>query len=311
LFSKKETRIMPAPDLSSAEIPSDETLVRGWTPERQTRFLDHLSTNGNVRSACRRIGLSREAAYRLRRRDPLFARGWAAAVVKAHDHSIEVLADRAIEGVEEAIYHRGELIGTRRRYDSRLLLAHIARLDKVVEDEAAQADAARFDELLARIAGEKLPDGMESDDGILPIERQRFADKCADQVFDLREEKAADDGEPDEIYLDDDDPAMDEAAREARDAELLETYGRTRAEGERHWDGWFDNACAFVDFTTGWLDEPPVTGLPGGPPQPPRPSETTGEIFSPRTLTTVSTYALARSLAGGEKGFVPPHGRGR
>lgn len=297
---------MPAPGPSSAEIPCDETLVRGWTPDRQTRFLDHLSTNGNVRSACRRIGLSREAAYRLRRRDPLFARGWAAAVVKAHDHSIEVLADRAIEGVEEAIYHRGELIGTRRRYDSRLLLAHIARLDKVVENEAAQADAGRFDELLARIAGEKLPGGMESDDGILPLERQRFAEKWADQAFDLREGKEADDGEPDEIYLDEDDAELDEAALEALDAELIETYRQGRAEGERHWDGWFDNACAFVDFTTGWLDEPPVDGLPGGSPLPPRESETAGEVFYPRTLSTVSTDALARSLAGGAKGFVPP-----
>ncbi|HSQ95591.1 MAG TPA: hypothetical protein VLM18_05765 [Croceibacterium sp.] len=119
---------MAAPDTLVTDPLDDYTLVRGWTPERMTRFLDHLAQKGNVQASCKRVVLSREAAYRLRRRDPLFARGWAAAMVKAHDASIEVLADRAIDGVEEPIYHRGELVGTRTRYDTRLLLAHIARL---------------------------------------------------------------------------------------------------------------------------------------------------------------------------------------
>ena len=126
--------------------------ARGWTPELKARFLDRLAAHGNARAACRAVDLSAEAAYRLRRRDPFFARGWAAALVLARENGVQALAERAIEGVEEQIYYRGELVGTRRRYDARLLLAHLARLDAMVGDNAACADAGRFDELLNCVA---------------------------------------------------------------------------------------------------------------------------------------------------------------
>ena len=73
-----------------------------------------------------------------------------------------MLADRAIDGIEEPVFHRGELVGTRRRYDTRLLLAHIARLDILVDEEAASADAECFDELVACIAGEEPPEPLTS-----------------------------------------------------------------------------------------------------------------------------------------------------
>ena len=109
----------------------------GWTAARKAQFLESLAHDGNVRAACARVGLSREAAYRLRRRDALFARAWAAAQLQARDNVGEVLGTRAIEGIEEEVWYRGEVVGTRRRYDTRLLLAHIARLDKLAEDGRA------------------------------------------------------------------------------------------------------------------------------------------------------------------------------
>ena len=94
---------MSGRDTDLAETRGPSALVRGWTPERMTRFLDDPAEKGNVRGACWHVGKSREAAYRLRRRDPLFARGWAAAMVNSHDAGVEVLADRAIDCVEEPI----------------------------------------------------------------------------------------------------------------------------------------------------------------------------------------------------------------
>ena len=86
----------------------------GWTPARRTQFLDHLAHDGSVRTACSRVGMSREAAYRLRRRDALFARGRDMALVLARQVSADVLANRALDGVEEDFWYRGELVGTRR-----------------------------------------------------------------------------------------------------------------------------------------------------------------------------------------------------
>ena len=51
----------------------------GWTPERRRQFLELLAAGTDVRRACGRVGLSREGAYRLRRRDCGFARAWDGA----------------------------------------------------------------------------------------------------------------------------------------------------------------------------------------------------------------------------------------
>jgi hypothetical protein len=295
LFSK-EKRIMNTPDAHTTETADNGALVHGWTRERKMQFLDHLAGNGNVRAACRRVGLSREAAYRLRRRDPLFARGWAAALVKAHDASIEVLADRAIEGIEVPVYYRGELVGTHRKYDTRLLLAHIARLDKLAEDKAAQADAGRFDELLARIAGETLPAEMVSEDGVLPLEREHLANQWAEDAYAAHCEQV------DEA----DDVPLDQAAQKAREAEEIAAWRAGRAEGAWRWDRWFANACCVVDRATDWRDGSPAPGLPGGAPLSRRECETGTGNFDSRTVSDVSTGAIAHALAGPAAGVAPP-----
>lgn len=204
----------------------------GWTPARKAQFLEALAGDGNVRAACARVGMSREAAYRLRRRDGLFGRAWAAAQVHARAIVGEVLGTRAIEGIEEEIWYRGEVVGTRRRYDTRLLLAHIGRLDKLAEDERALEDAARFDELVACMAGEAVPEEMARD-GDLPIERAA----CVLMKAEL-------------------------ASEGARNHRRREAYARGRAEGGALWDAWFAGACDAVDRL---LAEPITAQAPTAP----------------------------------------------
>lgn len=269
----------------------------GWTPERKTRFLDSLAIKGNVGLACAQAGLSREAAYRLRRREPMFARAWKAALAQARDRSVDVLEDRAIDGIEERIYHRGELIDTRRRYDSRLLLAHIGRLDRIADDEAVQRDVARFDELLACVAGEHVPPDLRAGLGELPLGREQAAERAglvAEERYERETEKPRD-------------PAKTRAFHD----ECVAAYRRGLAEGAERWDDWFEEACAYVDRATGWCDGEPLPGLPGNP----LPAETTAAIetaakqperplkFTPRTLCTSSTSSLARALAREARGF--------
>ncbi len=272
----------------------------GWTDERKARFLDCLAAKGNVRLACRKVCLSPEAAYRLTRRDPAFARIWAAALVLAHDSGLAVLADRALDGVEEAVWCRGVQVGTRIRYDTRLLLAHLARLDKALEDEAAVADAARFDELLTCVTGDFLvPRDLASDDDVLPLDRasagMRAGCEAEDRCHDADDELAGVDDE--------------EAA--ARADRAVEAFGEGRRAGEARWDGWFGDACDYVDWLTGWDQEPPQPGLPGNPlPEPlaraleaaARPCENSLKSF-PSTLSSASTSALASALAGPLKAF--------
>ena len=55
----------------------------GWTPERRERFLALLGADLEVRRACAGVGLSRQAAYALRRREPAFAHAWNGALRSA------------------------------------------------------------------------------------------------------------------------------------------------------------------------------------------------------------------------------------
>ncbi len=131
-------------------------LALPFTAQRQVRFLHHLSQCGHVRRACELVGISAQAAYVHKRRDEAFARGWDAALVLARDAAEDVLADRALNGTRETIFYRGEAVGHRVRFDPRLLLAHLARLDRHHADAHAEGRgiggiAVRFDEYLGEL----------------------------------------------------------------------------------------------------------------------------------------------------------------
>ena len=215
----------------------------GWTPARRTQFLDHLAHDGSVRAACARVGMSREAAYRLRRRDALFARGWDTALVLARAASAEVLASRALDGVEEDIWYRGELVGTRRKYDSRLLLAHMARLDRIAENLGENHDLDRFDEVLALVGGETPPEELVDECDELPLTRDMATAIAADMAEDDWREEAA--------SLT---PVHDESSEEARarlEAMRWQVSNEAVAVAGARWDGWFAQACAAVDRLLG------------------------------------------------------------
>lgn len=122
-------RSVPAADALPQEGAATPVYPQAFTPEKRGAFLLALAEHGNVRLAARAAGTSAQSAYVARRRDAGFAAGWEAALLCAADHAGQVLADRAIHGVTEPVWFRGEVVGTRTRYDNRLLLAHVARLD--------------------------------------------------------------------------------------------------------------------------------------------------------------------------------------
>lgn len=216
----------------------------GWTPQLRGRFLALLAESGNVRLCARRCGRSAQSAYVQRRRDPDFAQGWAAALLLARDHAEQVLADRAIEGVEEPIFYRGEQVGARRRYDTRLLLAHLARLDRLEADEEAQRAAGRFDELVALVAGAAPPEALAAAEGQpLPRERQFCAEAAAGVA-----ERAADETLPE---------AWGEEAQAERDQAVFAAGDAAYAAAEAEWNAWFDGACALVDDLGEGTDEKP------------------------------------------------------
>ena len=142
----------PQPD---PQTPSDPSL---FSRERQATFLANLAATGQVRSASARAGVSHQTAYRARLASPGFRRAWDAALLAARAQAEEMLACRALEGWEEDVVYHGEVVATRRRWSDRLLLAHLARLDKLCGDAEVAVFADAFEDNLASYAaGEDRP----------------------------------------------------------------------------------------------------------------------------------------------------------
>lgn len=88
-------------DLPTIAIMTSSTPRRdGWTPERRATFLECLCEKPDIARACVRVGLSRQAAYKLRRRDPVFALAWDVALQVAYERrafrAVETMPEKAI-----------------------------------------------------------------------------------------------------------------------------------------------------------------------------------------------------------------------
>jgi len=111
-------------------ISPDQERVDGWSPFLRKLFLQVLAETGRVGTACEYTGLSRQSAYALRARDPLFAAGWDAACELARAPLADALYEKALDGVTDTITKDGAVVATRHRFDSRLSIAVLNRLDK-------------------------------------------------------------------------------------------------------------------------------------------------------------------------------------
>ncbi|MBU7580262.1 MAG: hypothetical protein KAF27_07285 [Porphyrobacter sp.] len=130
-----------APDDLAADVPL----------AKQAVFVKTLAQWGNVRAAALQAGVSRAHLYRMRRASEPFRKLWDAALVLARPQVEEVLADRALNGVQETVYYHGDEVATRTRYDSRLLLAHLARLDRIAATAGVHGVVQDFDAAVERL----------------------------------------------------------------------------------------------------------------------------------------------------------------
>lgn len=115
----------------------------GWTPEKQRVFLEALSEGHTVTYACRAVRMSQQSAYALRRsaRGAAFALGWQAALLLGRDRLADEMMDRALNGTVEEISLGNGQVTERRRFDNRLGMAMLARLDRMMGDTGHGAEA--------------------------------------------------------------------------------------------------------------------------------------------------------------------------
>ncbi|MEE4210403.1 MAG: hypothetical protein V2I43_14205 [Parvularcula sp.] len=96
----------------------------GWTAARQRAFIEALADTGSVGAACKAVNMSQGGAYQLRRQKGAasFRAAWDAALDCGVRRLEDVAMERALNGVEEPFYVYGNHVGTRTRYNDRLLM---------------------------------------------------------------------------------------------------------------------------------------------------------------------------------------------
>lgn len=85
-----------------------QTKANGWTKARRAAFLEELAMSCNVRRAHVAAEMALGSAYRLRRRDPLFAKQWQEALELGYDRLELALVRRALEAVDELTLDEGK-----------------------------------------------------------------------------------------------------------------------------------------------------------------------------------------------------------
>lgn len=105
----------------------------GWTPARQHEFIMRLADTGSVQAACDRVGMSVQAAYRLRRHpDAVDLRdAWERALEQAATQLEQVALERALHGEFEVVERNGvELRSRRKPCSDRLLIYMLERQER-------------------------------------------------------------------------------------------------------------------------------------------------------------------------------------
>ena len=105
----------------------------GWDAPGRAKFIGTLAETGVVTFACRACDMSAKSAYMLRRRDPLFASAWEAAVSMARERLADELLARSLKGSAEQLLREGAIVAERHHFDNKLAFAILRRLDRRAE----------------------------------------------------------------------------------------------------------------------------------------------------------------------------------
>jgi hypothetical protein len=92
------------------------------------QFIVELIELGSVRAAAKAVDRHVTSAYRLRTREPAFARAWDAARRMAYARLRDEAMDRAIEGTPQPVWYKGEWVGMKRVRSDALLIALLNHL---------------------------------------------------------------------------------------------------------------------------------------------------------------------------------------
>ena len=90
--------------------------------QKKAAFLEAYAQIGTVVHAAQHVGLVRRTHYKWLAKDPDYAKQFAEADEEAVQHLEREARRRAIVGVEEPVFYKGQVCGTVRKYSDILLI---------------------------------------------------------------------------------------------------------------------------------------------------------------------------------------------
>jgi len=104
------------------QVKRDRKAKKKVTQRRRKIFLKTLAKTGRIGYSARAAGYSCSTYLaRIRRLDPDFSAQWDEAIDTAMDILEDAAHERAVDGVEEPVFHKGVVVGYKLRYSDGLL----------------------------------------------------------------------------------------------------------------------------------------------------------------------------------------------
>src|SRR5687768_6811869 len=92
------------------------------TAQEKQKFLQKLyASAGNVSKAAKAIKIARNTAYEHKKSDNDFSAAWDNVIESVADAMEEELHRRAVKGVQEPVFYKGQMVAKIRKYSDRLL----------------------------------------------------------------------------------------------------------------------------------------------------------------------------------------------
>jgi hypothetical protein len=102
--------------------PRGKSLSPGSVKARQAKFLEAFVEVGTVHGAAKLVGIDNKTHYFWLQKDAEYAAAYAEAQRDAVDRLAAEAQRRAVEGVDEPVFYKGEVAGHIRRYSDTLLI---------------------------------------------------------------------------------------------------------------------------------------------------------------------------------------------
>ncbi len=148
------TASSPEHNEQSLPEPTKRPQHNGWSKAKMRTFLEALAACGSVTAAAKSVYMSRDSAYKLRARlmGTPFDLAWEAALENGMRQVAHEALDRAINGVMQPVFWKGEQIGEKRVFNENLTKFILTNPSRIGRNPLAREHAlSKWDAILDRV----------------------------------------------------------------------------------------------------------------------------------------------------------------